>query len=60
MSGRLAFAERPSRTSIRRARPALELLAAARRLANFCHMRLKQALASRRPNEYSAQVSRSS
>ena len=34
----------------------LELLAATQRLANFCHMRLKQALASRRPNEYAAQV----
>jgi hypothetical protein len=32
------------------------LLAASLRLANFCHMRLKQALASRRPNEYSPQV----
>jgi len=30
--------------------------AATQRLANFCHMRLKQALASRRPNEYAAQV----
>jgi hypothetical protein len=34
----------------------LELLAATQRLANFCHMRMKQALASRRPNEYSPQV----
>jgi membrane-associated phospholipid phosphatase len=34
----------------------LELLAAALRLANFTEMRLKQALACRRPNEYSPQV----
>jgi membrane-associated phospholipid phosphatase len=34
----------------------LELLAAALRLANYTEMRFKQALACRRPNEYSPQV----
>jgi len=56
MSGGLTFFSaipylHPARTPY-----TLELLAATQRLANFCHMRLKQALASRRPNEYAAQV----
>jgi len=56
MNGGLAFVSsipylHPARTPY-----TLELLAASLRLANFVHMRLKQALASRRPNEYSPQV----
>jgi membrane-associated phospholipid phosphatase len=39
-----------------RTRYTLELIAAVLRLANFVEMRFKQALASRRPNEYSPQV----
>jgi len=56
MNGTLAFLSsipflNPSRTPY-----TFELLGAALRLANFAEMRFKQALASRRPNEYSPQV----
>jgi membrane-associated phospholipid phosphatase len=56
MNGTLAFLSaipflNPSRTPY-----TFELLGAALRLANFAEMRFKQALASRRPNEFSPQV----